>query len=70
MIQECTWPKSDLMKDYHKNEWCRVSKDDQYIFEMLSLEGAQAGLSWETVIQKRKDYQEAFHNFDIKNVPN
>ncbi|SUM52754.1 DNA-3-methyladenine glycosylase 1 [Mammaliicoccus lentus] len=45
MIQECTWPKSDLMKDYHKNEWCRVSKDDQYIFEMLSLEGAQAGLS-------------------------
>lgn len=66
MIQECTWPKSDLMKDYHKNEWCRLSKDDQYIFEMLSLEGAQAGLSWETVIQKRKDYQEAFHNFDIK----
>lgn len=66
MIQECTWPKSDLMKDYHKNEWCRVSKDDQYIFEMLSLEGAQSGLSWETVIQKRKDYQEAFHNFDIK----
>nr|WP_263314104.1 DNA-3-methyladenine glycosylase I [Mammaliicoccus sp. Marseille-Q6498] len=64
-MSECTWPSSDEMKDYHKNEWCRINKDDQYIFEMLSLEGAQAGLSWETVIQKREAYQQAFHQFDI-----
>lgn len=66
----CTWPKSDLMKKYHDNEWCRIHKDDQYIFEMLSLEGAQAGLSWETVIQKREAYQEAFCNFDIEQCAN
>ncbi|GGI39417.1 DNA-3-methyladenine glycosylase I [Mammaliicoccus stepanovicii] len=65
-MKECSWPSSDLMKLYHQNEWCRISKDDRYIFEMLSLEGAQAGLSWETVIQKRAAYQEAFHGFDIE----
>ncbi|MBM6630448.1 DNA-3-methyladenine glycosylase I [Mammaliicoccus vitulinus] len=63
---ECTWPSSELMKKYHKEEWCRINKDDQYIFELLSLEGAQAGLSWETVIQKREAYQEAFKQFDIE----
>ncbi|MDT3994018.1 DNA-3-methyladenine glycosylase I, partial [Mammaliicoccus fleurettii] len=65
-MTECTWPSSDLMKVYHEKEWCRINKDDQYIFEMLSLEGAQAGLSWETVIQKRHAYQEAFKQFDIE----
>ena len=44
---------------------CRINKNDDYIFEMLSLEGAQAGLSWETVIQKREAYQVAFKQFKI-----
>ncbi|WP_323703138.1 DNA-3-methyladenine glycosylase I [Mammaliicoccus sp. Dog046] len=65
-MSECSWPTSDLMKLYHENEWSRISKDDQHIFEMLSLEGAQAGLSWETVIQKRDAYQQAFRQFDIE----
>ncbi|HSJ38148.1 MAG TPA: DNA-3-methyladenine glycosylase I, partial [Planococcus sp. (in: firmicutes)] len=51
---------------YHDEEWCRPSRDDRYIFEMLNLEGAQAGLSWSIVIAKREAYQAAFHNFDIE----
>lgn len=62
----CIWPQSsELMQAYHDEEWCRPSKDDRYIFEMLSLEGAQAGLSWSIVLAKRKAYQNAFHHFDI-----
>jgi len=62
----CVWPQSsDLMKAYHDEEWCRPSWDDRYIFEMLTLEGAQAGLSWSIVLAKRKAYQDAFHHFDI-----
>lgn len=53
------------MQAYHDEEWCRPSRDDRYIFEMLILEGAQAGLSWNIVLSKRKAYQEAFHQFDI-----
>lgn len=62
----CLWPQSsELMQAYHDEEWCRPSFDDRYIFEMLTLEGAQAGLSWSIVLSKRKAYQEAFKNFDI-----
>ncbi|URZ00334.1 DNA-3-methyladenine glycosylase I [Clostridium felsineum] len=62
----CTWhKKNEIMKKYHDNEWCKPSYDDKYIFEMLSLEGAQAGLSWNTVLCKREEYKKAFHNFDI-----
>ena len=62
----CTWPQSsELMQKYHDEEWCRPSRDDRYIFEMLSLEGAQTGLSWSIVLAKRKAYQDAFHHFDI-----
>jgi DNA-3-methyladenine glycosylase I len=62
----CLWPgNNELMKHYHDNEWCVPSHDDSYIFEMLTLEGAQAGLSWKTVLDKREGYQSAFHNFDI-----
>lgn len=65
-MSECVWPQSsELMQAYHNEEWCIPSRDDQYIFEMLSLEGAQAGLSWSIVLAKRKAYQEAFHHFDI-----
>lgn len=62
----CLWPQSsELMQAYHDEEWCRPSRDDRYIFEMLTLEGAQAGLSWSIVLAKRKAYQTAFHHFDI-----
>ncbi|HHQ1205500.1 TPA: DNA-3-methyladenine glycosylase I, partial [Listeria innocua] len=50
---------------YHDGEWCVPSKDDTYLFEMLNLEGAQAGLSWKLILHKRKAYQEAFFHFDI-----
>lgn len=63
----CTWPgTSELMQEYHDGEWGKPSKgDDRYLFEMLSLEGAQAGLSWITILKKREAYKEAFHDFDI-----
>ncbi|MGB3100576.1 MAG: DNA-3-methyladenine glycosylase I [Psychrobacillus psychrotolerans] len=54
------------MQAYHDEEWCRPSWDDRYIFEMLTLEGAQAGLSWSIVLAKRKAYKDAFQNFYIE----
>ncbi len=64
---ECRkWAAGDpLVIEYHDNEWCRISHDDRYIFEMLCLEGASVGLSWRTIINKRKAYKEAFFDFDI-----
>lgn len=50
--------------DYHDNEWGVPKHDDQELFEMIILEGAQAGLSWETILNKREGYRAAFHNFD------
>ncbi|MFC4353876.1 DNA-3-methyladenine glycosylase I [Chryseomicrobium palamuruense] len=66
-MPKCTWPgTSELMQDYHEKEWGKPSKgDDRYLFEMLSLEGAQAGLSWITILKKREGYREAFRNFNI-----
>ncbi len=57
--------KDPLLTEYHDNEWCRISHDDRYIFEMLCLEGASVGLSWRTIINKRQAYKEAFFDFDI-----
>jgi len=57
-----------LYADYHDNEWGRPVHDDQKLFEMLILEGAQAGLSWETVLKKRETYREAFDGFDFRKV--
>lgn len=66
-MPQCLWPQSsELMQAYHNEEWCRPNYNDQYIFEMLTLEGAQAGLSWSIVLAKRQAYKEAFHNFDIE----
>ncbi len=56
--------------DYHDYEWGIPVYDDRLLFEMLSLEGAQAGLSWETVLKKRQGYIQAFHNFDVQKVSN
>ena len=57
-----------LYIDYHDNEWGRPVHDDNKLFEMLILEGAQAGLSWETVLKKREAYRKAFDGFDPKKV--
>lgn len=65
-MYNCSWPgNNQLMRNYHDEEWCVPNYDDRFIFEMLNLEGAQAGLSWSTVINKRDQYLLAFHNFDI-----
>lgn len=53
-----------LYARYHDEEWGLPSHDDRHLFEMLILEGAQAGLSWETILKKREGYRRAFHNFD------
>ena len=57
--------KDPLLMAYHDFEWCRISHEDRYIFEMLCLEGQSVGLSWRTIINKRRAYQEAFFAFDI-----
>ncbi|MCM3761931.1 DNA-3-methyladenine glycosylase I [Alkalihalobacillus oceani] len=66
MKRTCSWPNGHpLMEAYHDEEWCVPSFDDRYIFELLTLEGAQAGLSWQIVLSKRAGYQEAFQHFDL-----
>jgi DNA-3-methyladenine glycosylase I len=60
----CIWAQNDLAVDYHDNEWGVPLHDDRLLFEFLVLEGAQAGLSWDTVLAKRENYREAFDNFD------
>jgi len=59
----CTWAKNDLMIRYHDEEWGVPLHDDQKLFEFVCLEGAQAGLSWETILKKRENYRKAFDNF-------
>jgi DNA-3-methyladenine glycosylase I len=67
MITRCEWLNTEnfLYTQYHDTEWGVPVHNDQQLFEMLILEGAQAGLSWETVLKKRENYQKAFYNFDI-----
>ena len=63
--RRCEWGTvSQLYIDYHDNEWGVPIHDDRTLFEFLILEGAQAGLSWETVLKKRENYRKAFSNFD------
>lgn len=65
----CPWAgDTQIYIDYHDNEWGRVVHDDRKLFEMLILEGAQAGLSWITVLKKREAYRQAFDNFDPTKV--
>ncbi|MBT6843772.1 MAG: DNA-3-methyladenine glycosylase I [Candidatus Melainabacteria bacterium] len=66
----CSWanPKNPLYVKYHDEEWGLPVHDDNKLFEMLILEGAQAGLSWETVLNKREGYRKAFNDFDVKKV--
>ena len=64
----CLWPKSELDIEYHDREWGVPEHDDRALFELLTLEGAQAGLSWSTILRKRDAYREAFANFDAERV--
>lgn len=58
----------ELYTEYHDNEWGRPVHDDRHLFEMLILEGAQAGLSWETILKRREGYRKAFHHFNPAKV--
>jgi len=65
----CPWCEGfDLYRQYHDTEWGVPLRDSQKLFELLILEGAQAGLSWSTVLKKRESYREAFDNFDPKKI--
>jgi DNA-3-methyladenine glycosylase I len=63
-LQRCSWAKSELSVLYHDREWGVPVHRDQLLFEFLCLEGAQAGLSWETILRKRENYRTAFDRFD------
>ena len=64
----CDWAKTPLSIDYHDREWGVPVHDDRVLFEFLILEGAQAGLSWETILRKRENYRAAFDNFDFARI--
>jgi DNA-3-methyladenine glycosylase I len=66
--QRCHWAKSPLMVEYHDREWGVPVHHDRVLFEFLILEGAQAGLSWETILNKRENYRRAFDRFDAKKI--
>jgi DNA-3-methyladenine glycosylase I len=68
-ITRCEWALgSQQYRDYHDLEWGMPQHDDQKLFEMLLLEGAQAGLSWELILKRRAGYREAFDNFDAEKI--
>lgn len=69
-MQRCGWvkPNNPIMVQYHDTEWGVPVTDDQKLFEMLILEGAQAGLNWETILQKRAEYRKAFRQFNPRAV--
>src|ERR1041385_6402838 len=64
----CSWAKGELYEQYHDREWGVPSHDDRHLFEMLILEGAQAGLSWSTILNKRENYRRAFDGFDARKM--
>ena len=66
--KRCWWAQNPLSIRYHDEEWGVPSHDDQHLFEMIVLEGAQAGLSWDTILRKRENYRRAFSNFEIDKV--
>jgi DNA-3-methyladenine glycosylase I len=67
-IKRCHWATKPMMIEYHDSEWGRPVHDDRLLFEFLILEGAQAGLSWETILNKRENYRKAFDNFEVKKI--
>lgn len=68
-MQRCEWAnRNELERNYHDNEWGVAIHDDRRLFEFLVLEGAQAGLSWSTILRKREGYRRAFDGFDVQKV--
>jgi DNA-3-methyladenine glycosylase I len=67
-MKRCEWAATELSIRYHDEEWGVPLHDDRGLFEMLILEGAQAGLSWETILKKRETYRRAFDGFDAEKV--
>lgn len=69
-VQRCAWPENStqLMLDYHDKEWGVPVHKDNHLFEVLILDGAQAGLSWNTIMNKRENYRKAFDGFDVAKV--
>ena len=70
MTQRCTWAENGdaAMLAYHDEEWGVPHHNDRALFELLTLEGAQAGLSWRTILARREEYRRAYHGFDIARV--
>ena len=69
-LKRCDWARTDLSISYHDREWGVPVHDDRRLFEFLILEGAQAGLSWETILRKRDNYRAAFDKFDPVKIAN
>lgn len=69
-VQRCPWAgiADPLYRDYHDHEWGRLNLNEDYLYEMLVLESAQAGLSWLTILKKRDHYRQAFAGFDVTKV--
>jgi DNA-3-methyladenine glycosylase I len=67
-MKRCGWARSPAMIEYHDREWGVPVHDDRVLFEFITLEGAQAGLSWETILRKREAYRSAFAGFDPARV--
>src|SRR3954462_13903394 len=67
-MNRCSWPQTDLDIEYHDTEWGVPVHDDNRLFELLTLEGAQAGLSWTTILKKRPNYRRAFDEFDAEKI--
>jgi DNA-3-methyladenine glycosylase I len=67
-VIRCGWARNELAIRYHDREWGVPLHDDRALFELLILEGAQAGLSWDTILQKRDNYRAAFDGFDAKKI--
>lgn len=69
-MKRCSWCnlKNEKYVLYHDNEWGKLNKNDNYLFEMLILESFQAGLSWECILNKRESFKKAYDNFDYKKV--
>ena len=67
-MKRCDWASNEFLIKYHDREWGLPLHDDRALFEFLILEGAQAGLSWSTILKRRKGYQIAFNNFDASKV--
>tara|TARA_B100001123_G_C15053705_1_gene924639 strand:- start:98 stop:664 length:567 start_codon:yes stop_codon:yes gene_type:complete len=68
MIKRCEWATDKLLKEYHDKEWGVPLHNDKKLFEFLILDGAQAGLSWSTILKKRDAYRKAFDRFDPKKI--